>query len=110
METPWPGSAERYSETKRDQIQQTADYPYSPDRIVRIVVPFFSDGTDQCGPVTLVSVLMYWGIPSEPAVLKAEIDRPQLGGTLPIDFLRQPRLEGYRPRSPPEQWKGLRLN
>ena len=81
VETPLPGSAERYSVTKRDQIRQTADYPDSPGRIVRIAVLFFPDGTDQCGPATLASVLMYWGIPSEPAVFKAEIYRPQLGGT-----------------------------
>jgi hypothetical protein len=81
VETPLPGSAERYSVTKRDQIRQTADYQDSPGRIVRIAVLFFPDGTDQCGPATLASVLMYWGIPSEPAVFKAEIYRPQLGGT-----------------------------
>jgi hypothetical protein len=96
VETPLPGSAERYSETKREQIQQSADYPDSPGRIVRVVVPFFPDGTDQCGPATLASVLMYWGIPSEPAVLKAEIYRPQLGGTLPIDFLMAAEARGLQ--------------
>ena len=56
--TPLPGSAERYSETKREQIQQIADYPDFPGQTVRIVVPFFPDGTDQSGPATLASVLM----------------------------------------------------
>jgi hypothetical protein len=63
---------------------------------VRVVVPFSPDGTDQCGPATLASVLMYWGIPSEPAVLKAEIYRPQLGGTLPIDFLMAAEARGLQ--------------
>ncbi|HEV8328657.1 MAG TPA: C39 family peptidase [Nitrospiraceae bacterium] len=96
VETPLPGSAESSSETKREQIQQAADYPVSPGRIVRIMVPFFPDGTDQCGPATLASVLMYWGIPSEPAVIKAEIYRPQLGGTLPIDFLMAAEARGLQ--------------
>jgi hypothetical protein len=86
-ELPLPGSAERYSDAKSKQIQQIVDYPDSPGRIVCVVVPFFPDGTDQCGPPTLASVLMYWGIPSEPSVLRTDIYRLQLGGTLPIDFV-----------------------
>ncbi|MGH7220813.1 MAG: C39 family peptidase, partial [Nitrospiraceae bacterium] len=96
VESPLPGSAGRYSETRSEQIQQTADYPDSPGQAVRVVVPFFPDGTDQCGPATLASVLMYWGIPSEPAVLKAEMYRPQLGGTLPIDFLLVAQARGLQ--------------
>ena len=96
VESPSPGSAERYSETKSEQIQQTADYPDSPGQVVRVLVPFFSDGTDQCGPSTLASVLTYWGIPSEPAVLKAEMYRPQLGGTLPIDLLLAAQVRGLQ--------------
>ena len=96
VELPWPGSAEMYSETKSEQIQQTADYPDSPGQVVRVVVPFFPDGTDQCGPATLASVLTYWGIPSEPAVLKAEMYRPQLGGTLPIDLLLSAQARGLQ--------------
>ena len=96
VETPLPGSAERYSGAKGEQIQQSADYPDSPGQVVRVVVPFFPDGTDQCGPATLASVLMYWGIPSEPAVLKAEIYRPQLGGTLPIDLLLTAQARGLQ--------------
>jgi Peptidase_C39 like family len=96
VETPLPGSFEMYSGAKGEQIQQTADSPDSPGQAVRVVVPFFPDGTDQCGPATLASVLMYWGIPSEPAVLKAEIYRPQLGGTLPIDFLMAAEARGLQ--------------
>lgn len=96
VESSSPGSAERYSETRSEQIQQTADYPDSPGQAVRVLVPFFPDGTDQCGPSTLASVLTYWGIPSEPAVLKAEMYRPQLGGTLPIDLLLAAQVRGLQ--------------
>ena len=96
VELPLPGSAERNSETRSEQIQQTADYPDSPGQAVRVAVPFFPDGTDQCGPATLASVLTYWGILSEPAVLKAEMYRDQLGGTLPIDFLLAAQARGLQ--------------
>src|SRR5262249_28631102 len=52
-----------------------------------LVVPFFADDTDQCGPSTLASVLNYWGISAKPGVLKKEVYLPQLRGTLPIDML-----------------------
>ena len=96
VELPLPGSAEMYSGAKSEQIQQTADYSDSPGQVVRVVVPFFPDGSDQCGPATLASVLTYWGIPSEPAVLKAEMYRPQLGGTLPIDLLLAAQARGLQ--------------
>ena len=57
---------------------------------------FSPDDTDQCSPATLASVLTYWGIPSEPAVLKAEMYRPQLGGTLPIDLLLAAQARGLQ--------------
>lgn len=96
VELPLPGSAEMYSGVKSEQIQQTADYTDSPGQVVRVVVPFFPDGSDQCGPATLASVLTYWGIPSEPAVLKAEMYRSQLGGTLPIDLLLAAQARGLQ--------------
>jgi len=96
VELPLSGSAEMYSGTGSEQIQQTADYQDSPRQVVRVVVPFFPDGTDQCGPATLASVLTYWGIPSEPAVLKVEMYRTQLGGTLPIDLLLAAQARGLQ--------------
>ena len=93
---PLPGSAEMYSDTRSEQIQQTAGYPNASGQVVHVLVPFFPDDTDQCGPATLASLLTYWGIPSEPAVLKAEIDRPQLGGTLPIDLLLAAEARGLQ--------------
>ncbi|MGH7220236.1 MAG: hypothetical protein ACREI1_07895, partial [Nitrospiraceae bacterium] len=94
VKLPLPGSAGMYSDTKGEQIQQTANYQDSPGQVVHVVVPFFPDGTEQCGPATLASVLTYWGIPSEPAVLKVEIYRPQLRGTLPMDLLLAAQARG----------------
>jgi hypothetical protein len=52
-----------------------------------VAVPFFPDDTDQCGPATLASVLTYWGVRTDPVVLKEEIYLPRLKGTLPLDLL-----------------------
>lgn len=85
-----------YSDTRREQIQQTADYPDSSGQVVRVVVPFFPDDTDQCGPATLASLLTYWGIPSELPALKAEMYSPRLRGTLPIDLLLAAQARGLQ--------------
>ena len=57
------------------------------DRQVRLVVPFFPDDTDQCGPSALASVLGYWGKPSTPGELRQEIYRAHLKGSLTVDLL-----------------------
>lgn len=93
-ELSFPKSAEIYSSTKREPIQQTAGYLDSPGHVVHIVVPFFPDQTDQCGPATLASVLTYWGVPSSPQVLKEETYTPRLRGTLPIDLLLAVQARG----------------
>jgi len=54
---------------------------------VHLVVPFFPDQTDQCGPTALASILAYWGIQSDPFTLKDEIYLHRLRGTLSIDLL-----------------------
>lgn len=95
-ELPLPGSAEMYSGTKSEQIQRTGGYPDAPGHVVHIVVPFFPDETDQCGPATLASLLTYWGIPSEPPALKAEMYSPRLRGTLPIDLLLTAQARGLQ--------------
>lgn len=56
-------------------------------RKVQLSVPFFPDGTDQCGPSVLASVLGYWGKPATPAELKKEIYRAHLKGSLTVDML-----------------------
>jgi len=68
----------------------------SIDHGAHMVVPFFPDDTDQCGPATLASVLTYWGIPSNPEALRDEIYLPRLGGTLPIDLLLTAQAHGLR--------------
>lgn len=56
-------------------------------RKVLLTVPFFPDGTDQCGPSVLASVLGYWGKPVEPAELKKDLYRAHLKGALTVDML-----------------------
>src|SRR6266852_9723992 len=85
-ELPLPGSAEMYSGTKSEQIQQTAGYPDAPGQVVHVQVPFFPDDSDQCGPATLASLLTYWGVPSDPMTMKKQIYSARLGGTRPIDL------------------------
>ncbi len=64
--------------------------------IPRLQVPFFPDGTDQCGPSALASVLGYWGKPAEPAELRREIYVPKLRGALPLDLLLAARAHGLK--------------
>ena len=59
----------------------------SGGRRVQLAVPFFPDGTDQCGPSVMASVLEYWGKPASPAELRKEIYRAQLKGSLTVDLL-----------------------
>ena len=65
--------------------------PLAPDswhnRQVRLALHFFPDNTDQCGPSALASVLAYWGRPAEPEILKKEIYRDSLRGSLTVDLL-----------------------
>jgi|CXWL01.1.fsa_nt_gi tetratricopeptide (TPR) repeat protein len=63
-------------------------------RQVRLDVPFFSDDTDQCGPSALASVLGYWGKPALPALLREEIYRKNLKGSLTVDLLLAAQSRG----------------
>lgn len=58
-----------------------------PEKQVSLSVPFFPDGTDQCGPSALASVLAYWGRPAAPERLRSEIYRARLKGSLTLDLL-----------------------
>jgi len=60
---------------------------YGRDGQVRLDIPFFPDGTDQCGPSALASVLGYWGKPAAPLLLKREIYQARLKGALTVDLL-----------------------
>jgi ABC-type bacteriocin/lantibiotic exporter with double-glycine peptidase domain len=64
-----------------------------------LVVPFFADDTDQCGPSTLASVLSYWGVSAKPGALKKEVYLPQLRGTLPIDMFLAAQAFGMKVES-----------
>ena len=61
---------------------------------VRLLVPFFPDGTDQCGPSALASVLGYWGKPAEPGRLREEVYLAKLQGSLSLDLLLAARARG----------------
>ncbi len=69
-------------------------------RSVRLVVPFFPDDTDQCGPSVLASVLGFWGKPASPAVLREEIYRAKLKGSLTVDLLLAAQSRGLSAELP----------
>lgn len=62
-------------------------YDAPEGRQVLLDVPFFPDGTDQCGPSALASVLAYLGKPEPPSTLRKEIYRADLKGSLTVDLL-----------------------
>lgn len=65
----------------------------SPRRVL-LEVPFFPSSADQCGPTALASLLRFWGSDIEPAVLKREIYRPELKGSLNVDLLLAAQARG----------------
>ena len=95
-ELPVMGSAEIRTAAEGNSVHDPMGHTDSFDLIVHVVVPFFPDDTDQCGPATLASVLTYWGIPSNPQALKEEIYLPRLRGALPIDLLLAAQARGLR--------------
>lgn len=82
--------------TTADSIQETVAFSDSTTHRVHLVVPFFSDNTDQCGPATLASLLTYWGISSDPRTLKGEIYLRRIRGTLSIDLLLAAQSRGLQ--------------
>jgi len=72
--------------------------PAADGRTVRIPVPFFADRTDQCGPSALASVLRFWGDGAEPGLLRGEVYRAGLQGSLPVDLLLAARARGMDAR------------
>lgn len=70
-----------------------------PDKISHpkshhIVVPFFHQEKDQCGPASLASVLRFYGIDINPDEISKEIYIPGIKGTLNIDLLFYARSKG----------------
>lgn len=70
----------------------------APGASKHLVVPFFADDTDQCGPSVLASVLSFWGRPATPAELKKEAYLAELKGTLPMDLLLAAKGRGMQAR------------
>jgi peptidase C39-like protein len=93
---PVQGSARVQEDAQGDFIQSPVEPSGSIKRRVHLVVPFFPDDTDQCGPATLASLLTYWGIPSEPRTLKDEIYLRRLRGTLSLDLLLAAQSRGLQ--------------
>lgn len=90
------GSAETQTGMKAEFAQNKvgSSGPIGPR--VHLVVPFFPDNTDQCGPATLASILTYWGMPSNPRALREEIYLRRIRGTLSIDLLLAAQSRGLR--------------
>jgi hypothetical protein len=65
-------------------------------------VPFYPGGTDQCGPVSLATVLNYQGVSVTPEEISRAVFSESAGGTLNIDMLVYPRKKGMHS----EQYKG----
>jgi ABC-type bacteriocin/lantibiotic exporter with double-glycine peptidase domain len=76
------------------QRQQQAATHGSDQRLLS--VPFYPDGTDQCGPSVLASVLTYWNHPVDPPTLKKEIYLVQLKGSLPMDLMLDAQNRGFK--------------
>ena len=93
---PVQGSARVQEDAQWDFTQGSAEPSGSIKRRVHLVVPFFPDNTDQCGPAALASILTYWGISSEPRTLKEEIYLRRLRGTLSIDLLLAAQSRGLQ--------------
>lgn len=90
------GTAGTHDETKVESIQGAASARSPFDRRVHLIVPFFPDETDQCGPATLASLLTYWGISSDPRTLKEEIYLRRIRGTFSIDLLLAAQSRGLQ--------------
>jgi ABC-type bacteriocin/lantibiotic exporter with double-glycine peptidase domain len=60
----------------------------------RLAVPFFPDDSDQCGPVTLASILAYWGTSAPLQDLQDEVYLPALHGSLPMDLVTAAQARG----------------
>jgi len=61
-----------------------------------LIVPFFPDKTDQCGPATLAGVLSFWGKATDPQALKKEMYLAKLHGTLPMDLVLTAESHGLK--------------
>jgi ABC-type bacteriocin/lantibiotic exporter with double-glycine peptidase domain len=94
--SPVPGLVGNQTDTKSGAFHRPTGYPGSSDAVVHVMVPFYPDDSDQCGPATLASILTYWGIPSDPSTLKEETYTPRLRGTLPIDLLLTVQARGLQ--------------
>jgi ABC-type bacteriocin/lantibiotic exporter with double-glycine peptidase domain len=59
-------------------------------------VPFYSQETYQCGPVSLAGVLNYWGVKITPDDIAKEIFSKSARGTLTIDMVFYVQMKGLK--------------
>ena len=59
-------------------------------------VPFYPQGPDQCGPVSLAEVMNYYGAKTSPARIARRIWSKTARGTLDIDMPLYPARAGFR--------------
>ncbi|HVE13975.1 MAG TPA: C39 family peptidase [Elusimicrobiota bacterium] len=79
-------------------ISAAAVHAAAPRAAAALDVPFFPDGSGQCGPTALASVLRYWGDSARPGELRDQIYRGDLKGSLPVDLLLAARARGLSAR------------
>lgn len=78
---------------------RTLPTEYLPDKVTdkenyHIIVPFFPQDRDQCGPASLASVLRFYGTNINPDEISKEIYLPGIKGTLNIDLVFYARSKG----------------
>lgn len=75
---------------RREALPDKAGDP----KIYQIVVPFFPQGKNQCGPASLASILKFYQIDTNPDEISKEIYLSSVKGTLNIDLLFYARSRG----------------
>ena len=79
--------------TGRFLVEDPPDKVAVPDSN-HIVVPFFPQEKNQCGPASLASILQFYGIETTPDEISNEIYLPRIKGTLNIDLVFYARSKG----------------
>jgi ABC-type bacteriocin/lantibiotic exporter with double-glycine peptidase domain len=73
--------------------------PWPTAQTNRLSVPFLPDDADHCGPVSLASVLRYWGDASSIDQLNKEVYLDSIRGALTLDLVSAARARGFHTTS-----------
>jgi ABC-type bacteriocin/lantibiotic exporter with double-glycine peptidase domain len=71
----------------------------SQPQTMHLSVPFLPDDSDHCGPVSLASVLLYWGDATSLEELTKEVYLGSIRGTLALDLLSAASARGFHTTS-----------